>query len=138
VKKFEQIAGELIKKAGFFMIGSVDNQGFPNMKAVLKPRKTEGIKIFYFTTNTSSMRVDQYRSCPKSSVYFCDPMEYKGIMLRGRMRVLEDADSKKMIWREGDEMYYPEGVADPDYCVLEFTAIDGRSYHDFKTETFKV
>ena len=27
-----------------------------------------------------------------------------------------------MIWRDGDEQYYPGGVTDPNYCVLKFTA----------------
>ena len=39
-------------------------------------------------------------------------------MLRGTMEVLTDSASKEMIWQEGDTMYYPEGVTDPDYCVL--------------------
>jgi len=33
-----------------------------------------------------------------------------------------------MIWRPGDEMYYPKGVTDSDYCVLRFTAQQGRYY----------
>ena len=37
--------------------------------------------------------------------------------LKGTMEVLEDSESKEMIWREGDTMYYPGGVTDPDYCV---------------------
>ena len=54
------------------------------------------------------------------------------------MEVLQDEASKEMIWKNGDEMYYPKGVADPDYCVLKFTAHNGRYYNNFKSETFKV
>ena len=57
-------------------------------------------------------------------------------MLKGTMEVLEDSESKEMIWREGDTMYYPKGVTDPDYCVLRFTAAEGRYYSNFKSETF--
>ena len=39
-------------------IASVDEDGFPNMKAMLAPRERDGV-TFYFTTNTSSMRVKQ-------------------------------------------------------------------------------
>ena len=38
-------------------------------------------------------------------------------MLRGTMEILTDSTSKEMIWQEGDTMYYPEGVTDPDYCL---------------------
>ena len=54
----------------------------------------------------------------------------------GTMEVLGDMESKQMIWREGDTLYYPEGVTDPDYSVLKFTAVKGRYYSNFKTETF--
>ena len=43
-----------------------------------------------------------------------------------------------MIWRNGDTMYYPQGVNDPDYCVLKFTALDGRYYSNFHSEAFNI
>ena len=39
-----------------------------------------------------------------------------------------DEESKEMIWQEGDTMYYPKGVTDPDYCVLRITIHSGRFY----------
>ena len=90
---------------------------FPNMKAMLPPRKRVGIKEFWFTTHTSSMRVAQYRENSNASVYFYDKRFFRGVMLIGPMEVLEDAEAKQMIWLEGDTMYYPKGVTDPDYCV---------------------
>jgi len=35
-------------------------------------------------------------------------------------------------------MYYPGDVVDPDYCVLKFTARDGRYYSNFKSDEFTV
>lgn len=54
------------------------------------------------------------------------------------MEVLTDAKSKEMIWREGDTEYYPGGVTDPNYCVLKFTATDGRFYSDFYPRSFVI
>lgn len=138
MKNAEQTIGNLIDKQGVSFISSIDKEGFPNTKAMLPPRKREGIKHFYFTTNTSSMRVQQYRENPKASVYFCDKRFFKGVMLKGTMEVLEDPAFKEMIWREGDTMYYPLGVTDSDYCVLRFTAQIGRYYSDFKSDDFVV
>lgn len=56
----EKLIGELADNQKTVFLGSVDEQGFPNIKAMLQTRKREGIRIFYFTTNTSSMRVKQY------------------------------------------------------------------------------
>lgn len=138
MKDVEKTIGNIIDKQNVSFIGSVDGEGFPNMKAMLQPRKREGIKTIYFTTNTSSMRVSQYRENNRACVYFCDKRFYRGVMLRGTMEVLTDSANKEMIWREGDTMYYPEGVTDPDYCVLKFTAFDGRYYSNFKSESFSV
>ncbi len=57
-------------------------------------------------------------------------------VLRGSMEVLTDAATKQMIWREGDTEYYPGGVTDPNYCVLKFTATDGRFYSDYYPRSF--
>ncbi len=136
MKNPEQTIGNLIDKQTVSYISSIGEDGFPNTKAMLPPRKREGIKEFYFTTNTSSMRVNQYRKNPKACIYFCDKRFFRGIMLKGKMEVLEDSKSKEMIWQEGDTMYYSKGVTDPDYCVLKFTAECGRFYSNFKSENF--
>jgi general stress protein 26 len=136
MKDVEKTVGSMIDKQRVAFIGSLDLEGFPNVKAMLQPRKREGIKTIYLTTNTSSMRVAQYRKDNRACVYFCDSRFFRGVMLRGTMEVLTDSASKEMIWREGDTMYYKEGVTDPDYCVLKFTAISGRFYSNFSSEEF--
>ena len=118
-------------------ICSVDEEGFPNVKAMLAPRERNGTD-FFFTTNSSSLRVKQYLDNPKASVYFFrrGMIRYTGIMLKGTMSVLTDQETKEKIWRKGDKIFYKEGVTDPDYCVLRFTATSGRYYQDLKTESF--
>lgn len=128
----------LIDHAGVSIISSVDEEGFPNTKAMLPPRKRVGITEFYFTTNTSSMRVKQYRKNDKACLYFFDKRFFRGVMLIGTMQVLTDQKTKDMIWREGDTMYYPLGVTDPDYCVLKFSAHKMRIYQNFKSETIDI
>lgn len=134
----EQTVGKLIDKQGVAFIASVSEDGFPNVKAMLPPRKRVGIREFWFTTNTSAMRTAQYRRDPKACIYFYDKRFFRGVMLTGTMEVLEDAESKRLIWREGDERYYSQGVEDSDYCVLKFTAHGGRYYASFRSESFEV
>ena len=129
-----------IKKQKVGFVCSVNEQGFPNVKAMLKPRKQVGLSEFYFSTNTSSMRVKQYNDNPKASIYFYHKglIKYEGVMLTGKMEVMTDQQTKDMIWRKGDTMFYKQGVTDPDYCVLKFTAQSGRYYCDLKTESFEL
>jgi len=129
---------KLIENIRVSIISSVDEFGFPNTKAMLPPRKREGIKNFYFTTNTSSMRVKQYRANNKACIYFFDKRFFRGVMLIGKMQVLTDQKTKEMIWQDGDTMYYSLGVTDPDYCVLKFTSERMRIYQNFKSETIEI
>jgi general stress protein 26 len=131
---------KFIDRQDVAFISSIDEEGFPNSKAMLPPRKREGIKTFYFSTNTSSMRVGQYNNNPKACIYFYHKglIHYEGIMLKGTMEVLIDERIKKELWKIGDKMFYSEGVSDPDYCVLKFTAKEGRYYCNLKTESFPI
>lgn len=130
---------DFIQKQKTAFVASVDDEGFPNLKAMYTPRKIEG-NCFYFSTNTSSLRSQQYLINPKASIYFYHRgrFQYEGIMLVGTMEVLLDPAIKKEIWQPGDTMYYPGGVTDPDYCVLKFTALRGRQYCSLKSENFNM
>ena len=138
MRNTEQTIGNLIDKQKTAFIASVDGDGFPNMKAMLSPRKRNGIRELWFSTNTSSMRVAQYRENQKASIYFYDKRFFCGVMPKGTMEVLEDTAKKEEIWEFGDTMYYPKGVTDPDYCALKFTAHNGRYYSNFMSEDFEV
>ena len=134
----EQTIGNLIDKTKISIISYADADGFPISKAMLAPRERDGIKTFWFSTNTSSNKVKCLKSNPKASIYFVDKRFFRGISLLGTVEVLETPEAKERIWRDGDALYYREGIADPDYCVLRFTAIRGRYYSNFKSEDIDI
>ena len=138
MKNPEQTIGNMADKCGTVFMSYIDDEGFPVTKAMLKPRVREGIQVFWFHTNTSSNKVKFFRENPKASIYFVDKRFFRGVSLIGTVEVLEDQESKRQIWLEGDTMYYPLGVDDPDYCVLKFTAIKGRYYSNFHSEDFTI
>lgn len=134
----EQTIGNLIDKSNMTIIGYTDKDGFPISKAMLSPREREGIKTFWFSTNTSSNKVKYFRENPKASIYFVDKRFFRGASLVGIVEVLETLEAKERLWQDGDIMYYKQGVTDPDYCVLKFTAKKGRYYSNFKSEDFDI
>ncbi len=138
MRDVKKTIGNLIDKAPLTQICYTDDEGFPITKAMLKPREREGIEIFWFSTNTSSNKVKFFRQNPKASIYFVDRRFFRGVSLVGTVEVLETPEAKERLWQRGDEQYYHEGVADPDYCVLRFTAQKGRYYSNFKSEDFVV
>lgn len=135
-KKDQKAVEKLIAKQKNTFLGSVDQAGYPNVKAMLAPRKQVGSNIFYFGTNTSSAHVAQFRQNPKSTLYFCDQRGFSAVLLIGTVEVLEDQVSKDMLWQDSDTMYYPEGVTDPNYCVIRFTATGGRYYSNYQSVDF--
>lgn len=138
MRDVKKTIGNLIDKVPLTQICYTDGEGFPITKAMLKPREREGIGIFWFSTNTSSNKVKFFRQNPKASIYFVDRRFFRGVSLVGTVEVLETPEAKERLWQRGDEQYYREGVADPDYCVLRFTAQKGRYYSNFKSEDFVV
>ena len=123
----EKTIGNMADKAGNCFISYVDGEGFP-----------EGIRTFWFSTNTSSNKVKCFRDNPKASIYFMDRRYFRGVSLSGTVEVLEDPEVKERLWLEGDTLFYKEGVTDPDYCVLKFTAEKGRYYSNMKSEDFEI
>jgi len=131
---------KFIDKQKVSFICSIDDENYPNIKAMLKPRKRIGLKEFYFSTNTSSMRVKQYEKNANASIYFYHKglFKYVGVMLKGKMEIVKDQNIKNMLWKTGDIMFYKKGRTDPDYCVLKFNAKNARYYCDLKTESFNI
>ena len=106
----------------------VDEAGYPGIRAMLV-LEHEKIETHYFSTNTSSQKVAALRNNGKAAVYYCDPENFQGALFVGNMEVCTDAETKAFLWRDGFERYYPQGVTDPDYCVLKLTVLHGSHYH---------
>ena len=128
---------KLIEESKITMLGTNGEDGFPNIKAMMN-LKHEGLGEFWFSTNTSSKRVQQLKNDNRACIYFADEKNFKGLMLIGTIEILQDIESKKMLWSEGCEVYYPLGVEDPDYSVLYFKAKRGNYYHGLKNITFEI
>jgi len=125
----------LLKKKIAF-VGS-ESGGRPFIKAMLVSER-EGSNVFYFDTNSSSARVEQWKENPNACVYFSKnslPI-YRGVILNGVMEIIDDFEIKKRHWNMFSNIYYKGGITDPDYCILKFTAESGRYYARLKSENF--
>jgi len=125
----------LVERSGIALVGSNSEDGHPWIKAMLK-METDELTMVWFSTNTSSRRVTQFRNDPRACVYFVDFSDWMGLMLTGQIEVLNDAESRQRLWRDGYEKYYPLGISDPDYTVLRFSAASANYYHQLDNLTF--
>jgi general stress protein 26 len=128
---------QLVERSKICLLGTNGEDGFPYIKAMMNA-KHEGIDKIWFSTNTSSRRVQQLKKDNRACVYYVDDKDFKGLMLTGTIKILQDLKSRQMLWTDGGERYYPLGVEDPDYTVLCFTAYKGNYYHKLKNITFEI
>lgn len=127
-----QTIGELIDAQDICFLSFIDLKGFPSARAMLNPRKRQGIKEFYLTTNFSSHKVKSLLANSRAGLYFCDRRFYRGAAFDGMVEIIQDQAVKDEIWRDMDTIFY-EGNADPDYCVLKFTATSTRYYNNYES-----
>lgn len=124
----------LINRSLFASIGYMDEAGRQNIRRVFCVWH-KGIGRHLISTNTSSAHVQSLLINKKACLYFSDDETFEGICLYGDVEVNFSREYKKLLWNEGDEKYYPKGIDDEDYCILEFAAESGKFYrYDGKGE----
>ena len=127
----------LVESSRDAIVCSIDDSGFPSAKSMFL-QKSEGLRTFWFSTNTSSIRTGHWQKRPEACIYFVDPAGIHGLMLTGYMQVCTDDETKLAFWKDGDEKYYSLGPTDPDYSILKFTADKGNYYHGLQKHLFSV
>ncbi len=129
---------EFIKKQQTSIISSVDEDGYPWTRALIKPRHIEENNI-YFATYTSSNKVKHYQNNSKASIYFYEKgNNYQGVMIKGTMEVLTDQETKDKFWMPFYKKFYKNGITDSEYCILKFTCEEAEWFSHFKAEIIKM
>lgn len=126
---------KLVGKSKVAMLGTLDHEGCPDIRAMLLSGH-DGLKTIWFSTNTSSSKVREIKNDGKACVYFSDNARFKGLRLSGKAEILTDPESKKSLWQEWFSNYY-SGPDDPDYAMVRFAAEHGSYYCRFENTAFK-
>ena len=117
----------LMNRSLFATIGYTDECGRPNVRRVFCTWH-RGLGRHLISTNTGSSHVQSLLKNGNACLYFSDDSTFEGICLFGRADVHFERAYRELLWHEEDVKYYPKGVEDEDYCVIEFTAESGRFY----------
>lgn len=128
---------EMMENSQVVFLATNGDGGYPVIKGMLN-MENDGLEKIFFGTNTSSKKVARIEKDSRACVYYVDEKSFRGLTLVGDIRILKDPESKRRLWREGFERYYPLGVEDPDYCVLEFTAKSVTMYHGLEELSFEL
>jgi len=123
IKKCEK----MIKRCFLMTLTTIDDKGVPNTREMLKAG-LDGMDKIWFTTNTSSRKVGEISKNENACVYIFSRIPFQGITIQGRIKIIDDMEKKKKIWKKAYYEYYKKGVEDPDYTVLLFE-IDNIVYY---------
>ena len=126
----------VVNKCELAMIGTVDELGKPQIKMLMKT-KNNGLKEFWFCSNTSAKRTKQIKENPASCLYFTTD-EWEGVMLNGFAELSYDDEMRKSFWDDFMFKYYPEGPLDPDFVLIKFVATSGNYYKSMVNEDFEI
>lgn len=112
----------LINRSLFADLGYVDADGRVSIRRVFCTWH-KGLGRHLISTNTSSAHVQALLADGRNvCLYVADSERFEGVCLYGTAAVHFEAEFRELLWHEGDEKYYPGGVTDDDYCVIEFAA----------------
>ena len=117
----------LIDRSLFATMGYTDESGRQNVRRVFCVWH-KGLGRHLISTNTSSAHVQSLMKNADACLYFADDDAFEGLCLYGKFAVHFEREYKQLLWNDGDEKYYPKGIDDEDYCILEFIAESGRFY----------
>lgn len=117
----------LIDRSLFANLGYIGADGHPAIRRVFCTWH-RGIGSHLISTNTSSGHVQRLTERPEACLYFADNEAFEGVCLTGRAVPTRDKAYRELLWNDGDEQYYPLGVDDPDYMIVEFTADKAEYY----------
>lgn len=131
------IIEQLIDRQEVCFLSFINDQGFPTTRTMLNPRKRQGIKEFYLTTNSVSEKVQSLLANSRCGLYFYDRPLYRGIAFSGTAEIIYDQAVKDEIWRDMDTIFY-ENNTDPNYCVIKITATSARLYQNYQSTNLEI
>ena len=111
-------ATDLMNNCHDITLASVNENGYPRI-CVLSKIKSEGIKKVYTATGIIGTKTKHFLVNPRASV--CVWEGGNSITLIGIIRVTQDRAILEEMWLDWFIEYFPGGIDDSNYCILEFT-----------------
>ncbi|GHV29388.1 hypothetical protein FACS1894167_08620 [Synergistales bacterium] len=112
------------------------SHGHPNIRA-MKPLYMDGVKSIWFATALESSKIIELIKCEKAVIYGYSSKTLAEFRLWGSAVILDDAESRKLVWNDNLKEFFTEGMSDPNMRVLRFDTLSGvYSGKDGKDGTF--
>ena len=114
-------AREIIGKSPFPAFATVDERGYPQMRAMMPVLVEDDFTLYYITSRMAS-KCRQIAANPKVSTlwtHVVDPMkEWASVLVKGAAVISDDRALRERFWMEELRSIFPAGIDDPNYVIL--------------------
>lgn len=131
---WEDIAADMLARTENITLASLDQGGFPR-PVPMNRLSHQGLRTVWMTTEYSGEKVRHFLRDPRAGL--CFYTERGSVSLTGEVEVLREPSLLESFWQEGFRRYFPQGASDPQYCLLRFTALQGKGWIDGSFHAFR-
>ena len=120
-EKLFKKANYMIRNFEYASFGVIDENEYPSA-SVVSLQNPETITELYLTTTMDSNKVRRLQKNNKASINCYTTMN--NITLVGEAEIFFDEETKNKYWQNWVSLgcdIYPDGVTDPNYCIIKFT-----------------
>lgn len=114
------IAREVVEGAAFVSLATVDEEGYPAVRA-MDPLPPDDDWVVWLATNPGSRKVNQLRARPRVALHYLAEGVPAYVTLIGRARLVDDPEMKARHWKESWTPFYPD--RDQSVLLIEVTPI---------------
>ena len=114
-------AREVIGKCMSSAFATVDENGCPQMRAMMPVAVDDDLTAYYITSRQSA-KCSQIAANPRVSSLWTDVVEpmsdWRSVLAKGQARVSDDKALRDRFWMEELRPFFPGGADDPSFVIL--------------------
>lgn len=114
-------ARDIVEKCAFPAFATMDEQGCPQMRAMM-PVAVEDDFTVYYVTHRMTAKCRHINANPKVSAlwtHVVDPMrDWRSVLIKGEARIMDDKALRERFWMEELRQIFPAGAEDPSFVIL--------------------
>ncbi|MDE0074880.1 MAG: pyridoxamine 5'-phosphate oxidase family protein [Gammaproteobacteria bacterium] len=114
------VAREVVEGAAFVSLATLDEEGFPAVRA-MDPLPPNENWVVWLATNPGSRKVEQLRANPRVALHYLAEGVPAYVTVIGRARLVDDPEMKARHWKESWTPFYPD--RDESVLLIEVTPI---------------
>lgn len=114
------IARDVVEGAAFVSLATLDDEGYPAVRA-MDPLPPDENWVVWLATNPGSRKVQQLRVRPRVALHYLAERVPAYVTLIGRARLVDDPEMTARHWKDSWTPFYPD--RDESVLLIEVTPI---------------